>query len=36
MQGREPVVEEEEDTSWAEVQVQDDPWGNPAVPADGT
>ena len=32
MEGREPV--EEEDTAWAEVK--DDPWGNPAVPADGT
>jgi hypothetical protein len=34
MEGREPVVVEEEDTAWAEVQ--DDPWTNPAMPADGT
>lgn len=35
MEGREPVVEEE-DTAWAEVP--DDPWANPgtAIPADGT
>lgn len=30
-EGRE-VVEEEEDTAWAEVQ--DDPWGNVAHPVD--
>ena len=35
MEGREPLVEEE-DTAWAEVQEEDDPWGNPAVPIDGT
>ncbi|KAF8461830.1 hypothetical protein DFH94DRAFT_696579 [Russula ochroleuca] len=25
-EGREPVVEEEEDNTWGEVQDQDDPW----------
>ena len=35
MEGREPLVEEEEDTAWAEVQEGADPWGNPAIPVDG-
>ena len=34
-EGHEAVVEEE-DTAWAEVREGDDPWGNSAVPIDGT
>jgi len=33
-EGREPVVEEEEDNTWGEIQ--EDPWGSTGLPADGS